>query len=113
MISSRPATAEDLFAVYGDTVHVELEAITFLQDGRVAGITGLADLGDRKVLFSDLNDDFLPHLKTFAARRVIAGLIRQCAASQVPVMAVREIDSGLLERMGFECVDDDVYHWRA
>lgn len=113
MITWGYASASDIEAFYGEHPAVTIRAVIIHLDGVPAGVIGLAFEGDRARAFSEYRPELASHLKSIPVLRAIKAAQGMYASSVKPVVAVREGCSGILERLGFESVDGELYLWRG
>lgn len=113
MITWSFATAEDVVAYYGEAPAQTMRAIIIRVDGVPAGIIGMAFEEDRMRAFSEYREELAPYLKSMTVLRAIKAAQRMFASSVKPVVAVRECGSGILERLGFAQVDEELYLWHS
>lgn len=105
------ASSADVDAFYGDRPRETMKAIAIRMDGRPVSIIGMALEGQRMRAFSDYHADLAPFLKSMTVLRAIKAAQRMYSESVRPVIAVRENNNCLLERLGFVAVDGEVYRW--
>lgn len=110
MITWSFASAADVDALYRSRPGETLRAVVIRVDGHPAGIIGLAKEPDRDRLFSEYTEKLEPHLKSMAILRALKTVMAWVQASRVPVYAIAE-NPALLERLGFEKVNDEVFTW--
>ena len=119
MITTRPATADDVRRYYPD-VTASFRAWVAEINGVVRGILGIVLSRPAACIFSTVDDELKPHLGTVAIGRLIMKLKDWVMRSRVPVYAIAEpgLDTApvLLTRLGFSplgVIDgDNVYEWR-
>lgn len=112
---SRPATAADLRAFYGDRPHPTLKALVVTRGDEVLGVIGLAREGVRAKYFSEIREDLRPRLKRMISLRTIWKSMELVRTSKLPVFAIAQADEPdshrVLQRLGFVQVQDEVYQW--
>jgi hypothetical protein len=106
------AIAADVDAFYRDRPVETIRAIVIKLDAEPAAIIGLAKEPDRDRAFSEYLPALKPHLKSMAVLRAIKAFMRWVESSKVPVYAISE-GTGLLERLGFQRVNGEVFEWRG
>jgi hypothetical protein len=117
-IEIRPATAEDVEAVYGTRPPRTMRAYAAVLEGKTIAVAGVYYYSDQVVAFSNILPEYR-HLKHGLAKGAVKvlGLLRQM---DKPVVAVAEPDiptsAEFLERCGFEYMkttsQGKVYLWR-
>jgi hypothetical protein len=105
------ASAADIDSFYGERPNQTMKAIVIRQGGRPVGIIGMLLDGPRVRAFSEYQPEFEPHLRSMTVLRAIKAAQRMFDESPRPVIAVKGSDSGILERIGFVPVADEVYKW--
>jgi hypothetical protein len=111
MITWSYASAAEVDAYYGERPAQTMRAIVIRLDDKPAGIIGVAFEGDRMRAFSEYCPELEPHLKSMPVLRAIKASQRMFAQSAKPVIAVREGCSGVLERLGFVQIDEELFIW--
>lgn len=111
MVSVRPATAADIRAYYGAPLPYTVSAVVLIKAGHPVGIIGLATVTGRRILFSEYTPELGEDRGSFAVRRAVIQMARRAMASKLPVFSVKEPDSDVLSRLGFEHHAGDVYKW--
>lgn len=109
MVTVRPATAEDIIAYYGEPARQTMQAVMIEKAGQPVGIIGLVHMPGRKVLFSEYKPELGDDIGNFAVRRAVIQMARLAAASCVPIYSVKEENSDVILRLGFEQVAGDLY----
>jgi len=107
---ARPATAEDIVAFYGRPWPTTLRAVVLVLDEKIVGVIGLSREGDHLKLFSDAAPELEPHIKSITVMRGLKKVMQWVEASQMPVLAVAD-NPPLLEKLGFELLEGNVYQW--
>jgi hypothetical protein len=69
--------------------------------------------GPRMRAFSEYRPEFEPHLRSMTVLRAIKAAQRMFSESPRPVIAVKGSDSGILERVGFVPMTDEVFQWHG
>lgn len=112
-VTAEPATAKDIIEFYGESHRQTLKADVFRLDGELMGVTGTARVDNQMMMFSDIKEEFVPHLKSMAVLRTIKKMQRIAENSRLPVVATIDNKYGpeLIERMGFKHVEGDIYVW--
>jgi hypothetical protein len=110
-LSYRWASAADLQQFYGELPRPTLRAVVLLLDDVPAGVIGLARDSGCDKLFSDAKPGFEPHLRRFQVLRAIKLVMSMVESSARDVYAVRQEDTDILVRLGFEHVEGDIYKW--
>lgn len=113
MITWNYASSADIDAYYGERPSPTMRAIAIRLDDVPAAIIGLYFDGDRMMAFSEFKPEFEPYLKSMTVMRAIKSAQRMFAQSKKPVFAVGEGCSCILERVGFQHLDEGVYLWRG
>lgn len=113
MITWGYASAADIETFFGKPMKETMRAIVISVDGRPSGVIGMAFEGDRMRAFSECREELAPYLKSMPVLRAIKAAQAMFASSVKPVIAVREGCSGILERLGFVQVDEELYLWRS
>lgn len=112
---SRPATAGDIRAFYGDRPHPTLKAIVVAQGPEILGVIGLAREATRAKFFSEIREDLRPRLKRMISLRTIWAAMELVRQSKLPVFAIAQEDEPdshrVLKRLGFVHLEGDVYQW--
>ncbi len=111
MITRRMATAEDIVQFYGRPWPKTLRAVVLLLDEKPVGVIGLSRENFHHKLFSDAAPELEPHLKSMAVMRGLKQVMQWVEESPLPVLAVAD-NPPLLEKLGFEHLDGDVYQWQ-
>lgn len=107
------ATAADIDSFYGERPRYNLRAITIRMDGQPVAIIGMIDERFRMRAFSEYRPELEPYLKSMTVLRAVKAAQHMFASCSKPIVAVREGCPKILERVGFEQVQDDVYAWRS
>ena len=113
MITFSGAVQADIDEYYGERPHQSMRAIVIKLDGVSAGIIGLSFERDHFKAFSEYKPALEPYLKSMTALRAIKAAQRMFTVSKRPILAVREGCAEILERVGFEALDEDTYLWRS
>lgn len=112
---SRPATAADIRAFYGDRPHPTLKALVVTRADEVLGVIGLAREGRRAKYFSEIKEDLRPRLKRMISLRTIWKSMDLVRNSRLPVYALAQADEPdshrVLQRLGFVQIESEVYQW--
>ena len=112
---SRPATAADLRAFYGDRPCPTLKGLVVARGEEILGVIGLAREGARSKYFSEIREDLRPRLRRMISLRTIWKSMELVRSSRLPVYALAQTDEPdshrVLQRLGFAHVDGDVYQW--
>jgi hypothetical protein len=114
----RPATAEDIEAVYGSFPRKTMRAYAALYDGKPVAVAGVYYYPDQVVAFSKILPEYA-HLKAGLGRGALK-VLRLLKEINKPVLAVAEpsipTSPEFLERCGFEYIMTNsqgrVYAWR-
>lgn len=112
MLRSRSATAADIIAFYGHPWPTTLRAVVLVLDEKPVGVIGLSREGNHQKLFSDAAPELEPYMRSITVMRGLKKVMRWVETSQLPVVAVAD-NPPLLEKLGFECLDGDVYLWHS
>lgn len=80
-------------------------------DGDPAGIIGLSYDKHYAVLFSEYKPSLVPHISRIQIMRALVLVMRWVHASRRPIYAARSGDTDILEKLGFEQVEGEVYRW--
>lgn len=110
-ITTRPATAADITEYYGSPQRATLQAVVVEKAGAVVGMIGLKHEPGRLILFADHRPELGADIAAFAIRRAVFTMLRRGVRSKLPLYSVREPDSDVLPRLGFERVCGDLYRW--
>lgn len=110
-VTIRAATATDITAYYGEPCQHTLQAVVIEKAGALVGIIGVVTNGRRKFLFSESKPELGADIRSFSVRRAVIEMSRLAISSKLPVFSVKERDSDVLERLGFERVSGDLYQW--
>jgi|AGTN01.3.fsa_nt_gi hypothetical protein len=113
MITWDFASAADILAYYGEVPPETIRAIAIRIDDAPVAIIGMAYERDRLRAFSEFREDLAPCLRSMPVLRAIKAAQRMFAGTRRPLIAVRECGSGILERLGFEQLEGEVYVWRG
>ena len=105
------ATANDIDRFYGERPSPTMKAIAIRRGDQPVAIIGMFMDGQRMRAFSEYIPEFEPHLRSMTVLRAIKAAQRMFDESPRPVIAVKGSDSGILERIGFVPVADEVYKW--
>ena len=111
MVTVRPAASADVLAYYGEPSRHTMQAVMLEKGGELVGIIGVATLPGRRVLFSEYKPELGDDIRSFAVRRAAIEMTRLAISSKLPVFSVKEEESDVLERLGFERVSGDLYQW--
>ncbi len=111
MIKVRPATSADILAYYGEPCRYTMHAVVIEKAGQVVGIIGVVTKDFRKILFSEYTPELGDDIRSFAVRRAAIQMAKLAISSKLPVFSVKEPDSDVLDRLGFERVHGDLYTW--
>lgn len=112
-IEIRPATAADIAAYYGKPCRDTIEAVMVMRGDAAVGVIGLKHEPGRRILFADAHPDLGTDVGSFAVRRAIVEMVRRGLRSKLPLFSVKEPDSDVLPRLGFERVRGDLYQCRS
>lgn len=113
MVTTRPATAADILEYYGEPCQHTMQAVVIEKAGQLVGIIGVATMTGRRVLFSEYRPELGDDIRSFAVRRALMQIVRLALAPKLPVFSVKEPDSDVLTRLGFEPVSGDIYKWHS
>ena len=113
MIAWRFASTADIEQYYGERPRESLRAVAIVVDGEPAAIIGMAIERGRMRAFSEYKPALEPHLKSMPVLRAIKAAQQMFAQTSMPIVAVREGGSVILERIGFDHVDGDTYLWHG
>lgn len=113
MVTVRPATAADILEYYGEPCRHTMNAVVIDKAGQLVGIIGVVTRFGQKVLFSEYRPELGNDIRSFAVRRAAIEMTRLAISSKLPVFSVKEEESDVLERLGFERVSGDIYQWRS
>lgn len=109
MITTRPATAADVKAMYPEHT-ASFRAWVVELDGAAKGIIGIALYRPIACLFSAFEEELRPHLKKPAVLRLIKKVEAVINKSRTPVRAVADPNEPtaptILQRLGFEYIGD-------
>ena len=108
----RPATAADIVAFYGKPWPTTLKAVVLVLDDKPVGVIGLSREGNHLKLFSDAAPELEPHMRSITVMRGLKRVMRWVEESHLPVVAVAD-NPPLLEKLGFERLEGDVYVWHS
>jgi hypothetical protein len=111
MVTTRPATATDIADFYGAPRRETVQAVMVIKEGKAVGIIGLKHEPGRLILFADARPELGDDIRSFAVRRAILQVLRTALRSKLPLFSVREPDSDVLPRLGFQRVCGDLYQW--
>lgn len=111
-IAWRHAIAADVDTLYRGRPYETLRAIVITLEGRPAAIIGLAKEPDRERAFSEYLPELQPHLRSMPVLRAIQAFMKWVKASAAPVYALSE-GTGILERLGFTHLEENVFIWRG
>ena len=110
-VTYRLATAGDLRRFYGSTPRMTVRAVVILLDEEPTAIIGLAMGIDCATLYSDAKPALDPYLKRMPVLRAIKlamSLVKNCGRD---VYAKRQEGTDIIERLGFEQLEGEVYRW--
>ena len=110
-VTTRPATAADITDFYGSPQRDTLEAVVVEKAGKAVAIIGLKHEPGRRILFSDLRPELGDDIRSFTFLRAVLTLVRRAVRSRLPLFSVKEPDSDVLPRLGFERVCGNLYQW--
>lgn len=111
MVTVRPATAADIADYYGEPRRETVQAVMVMKAGAAVGVIGLKHEPGRLILFADQRPELGEDVGAFAVRRAILQMVRTALRSKLPLFSVREPDSDVLPRLGFERVCGNLYQW--
>jgi hypothetical protein len=117
-VEIRPATAEDIKAVYGSLPRKTMRAYAAVVDGQSVAVAGVYYYPDQVVAFSKILPEYA-HLKAGLGRGAVK-VLKMLRDINKPILAVAEPDiptaPDFLERCGFEYIQTNsqgkVYIWR-
>lgn len=109
-VAWRYASASDVDTLYHTRPYETLRALVITLDGKPAAIIGLAKEPDRERAFSEYLPELQPYLKSMPVLRAIKAFMGWVKASPVPVYALSE-GTGILERLGFTHIEENVFAW--
>lgn len=106
------AEAKDIDAFYGNRPRETMRAIALRLNGECVGLIGLAKEPERDRAFSEYKPALEPYLqrKSMTILRAIKAFQGWLETSPVPVYAISE-GTGILERVGFRPLDEEIYVW--
>lgn len=107
------ATASDIDRFYGERPAPTMKAIAIKRGDQPVAIIGMFMDGQRMRAFSEYVPEFEPNLRSMTVLRAIKAAQRMFRECSRPVIAVKGSDTGILERVGFEPVTDEVFKWRG
>lgn len=107
------ASASDIDNFYGERPRYNLRAIAIRMDGQPVAIIGMVDERFRMRAFSEYKPELEPYRKSITVLRAVKAAQQMFASCTKPIVAVREGCPKILERVGFEQIQDDVYAWRS
>ncbi len=107
------AAANDIDQFYGERPGPTMKAIAIKRGEQPVAIIGMFMDGQRMRAFSEYVPEFEPRLKSMTVLRAIKAAQRMFNESPRPVIAVKGSDSGILERVGFVPVTDEVFKWHG
>lgn len=107
------ASATDIDEFYGERPNQTMKAIAIRKGNSPLAIIGMVMTGPYMRAFSEYRPEFEPHLRSMTVLRAIKAAQRMFDESPRPVIAVKGSDSGILERVGFVPMNDEVYQWRS
>jgi hypothetical protein len=112
-LASRLATAADIEAFYGHPWPTTLRAVVLVLEEKPVAVIGLSREGAAQKLFSDTKPEIEPYLaaKSMTVLRALKRVMGWVEASRLPVLAVAD-NPPLLERLGFERLEGDLYQCR-
>ncbi len=110
-VTIRPATATDITTFYGSPRRETVEAVMVIKADTPVGIIGLKYEPGRLILFADHRPELGDDIRSFAVRRAVLDMVRRARRSKLPLFSVKEPDSDVLPRLGFERVCGDLYQW--
>lgn len=111
MVSVRPATAADIAEFYGAPRRETVQAVMVMKAGAAVGIIGLKHEPGRLFLFADQRPELGADIGSFAVRRAVLAMVQRALRSKLPLFSVRDPDSDVLPRLGFERVCGNLYQW--
>jgi hypothetical protein len=88
-------------------------AVAILLNDKPVGIIGLAYGIDCATLYSDSKPEIEPHMKRFEVLRAIKLAMRLVMTCRRDVYAKRQEGTDIVERLGFEQLEGEVYKWRS
>ena len=111
VIEVKNATAADIREYYGQNMPMTLKAEVFKIGDKIKGVFGIFRIGAQMVMFSDVKPEL--NLKSIPVLRSIKRMQKMAKESKLPVLATSDELFGpdLLERMGFEKVEGEIYVW--
>lgn len=88
-------------------------AVAILLNDEPVGIIGLAYGIDCATLYSDAKPELEPHLRRFEVLRAIKLAMKLVESCGREVYAKRQEGTDIVERLGFEQLEGEVYRWRS
>lgn len=110
-IAWRYAVAADITAYFGAPRLETCRAVVVTIDEKPAGFIALVSGGGCWTIQSEHKPELEPYLRSMPALRAIKAAMRWVKSSSKPVYAIRDEGTDALLRLGFECIDGDVYQW--
>jgi len=110
-----PATHADVVEFYDGNLPVEtLRVIAVRYGGRPVGLIGIARNARFRRFFSEYKPELAPLLRSITVLRAIKAAMRIVHEQHGIVWAEAEHAEGcrVLQRLGFERVEDEVFAWR-
>lgn len=112
-VTYRFATAEDFRRYYGTTQKMTMRAVAILLDEEPVAIIGIAYGLDCATLFADYKPEIDPYRKRMTVLRAIKlamTLVESCGRD---VYAKRQEGTDIVERLGFDHLENEVYRWHS
>jgi hypothetical protein len=110
-IAWRHASAADVTAYFGAPREETIRGVVITLDGKPAGIICMVWDPACWTLQSEYKPELVPYLRRFPVLRAIAHVMGWVRNSSKPVLAIREPDSDVLVRLGFDQIRGDVFCW--
>lgn len=110
-LTYRFATAADFIRFYGEPQKMTTRAVAILLNDKPVGIIGLAYGLDCATLYSDSKPEIEPHMKRMTVLRAIKLAMTMVESCGREVYAKRQGGTDIVERLGFEHLENEVYRW--
>lgn len=110
-IAWRYAVAADITAYFGAPRLETCRAVVVTMDEKPVGIIALVSGGGCWTIQSEYKPELEPYLRSMPVLRAIKAAMRWVKSSHKRVYAIRDEGTDALLRLGFECIDGDVYQW--
>lgn len=110
---TRPATAVDIEAYYGEPPSNTMRATVVEMDGEIVGVIGVVREPTVGRFFCDFQPKLQPYVRSITIMRAVKGSMAFVEQYRGPVVAIAEHAEGcrILHRLGWTHLQGELYGW--